>query len=29
MARLKETYRNEVAPALMQQFGYKIGRAHV
>ena len=23
MARLKETYRNEVAPALMQQFGYK------
>ena len=23
MARLKETYRNEIAPALMQQFGYK------
>ena len=23
MARLKETYRNEVAPALMQQFSYK------
>ena len=23
MARLKETYRNELAPALMQQFGYK------
>ena len=23
MARLKDTYRNEVAPALMQQFGYK------
>ena len=23
MARLKETYKNEVAPALMQQFGYK------
>ncbi len=23
MARLKETYRNDVAPALMQQFGYK------
>ena len=23
MARLKETYKNEIAPALMQQFGYK------
>ena len=23
MARLKETYNNEIAPALMQQFGYK------
>jgi len=23
MARLKEVYRNEVAPALMKQFGYK------
>ena len=23
MARLKETYKNEVAPALMQQFGHK------
>ena len=23
MARLKETYKKEIAPALMQQFGYK------
>ena len=23
MARLKETYKNEIAPALMSKFGYK------
>jgi len=23
MARLKETYRNEIAPAMMKKFGYK------
>ena len=23
MARLKEVYKNEIAPALMKQFGYK------
>ena len=29
MARLKEKYTAEVAPALMKQFGYKLSLIHI